>query len=445
MSIKGKLKKINEEALPLYEIFINDDDDTGMNLISVVEKPAIEIKGYAFSDVVELEFKQQEDKQIIVGPALIPNKKIRRQDEDGNMYYVFFSKETIEKMVEKFNRYGSNRKINVEHTDRMIDAFIMEDWIVEDQYYDKSKKYGFEVPVGTYMIKVKVEDKNFWMEEVKGNGKFGFSIEGLLGQQLVTMNEVIEKVECTCGWTWKLIDGGNEPYICHKCGKDNAKVKEENFQSYTDYPKAASENAKVALRWAEENGWGDCGTPVGKARANQLANGEAISEETISRMASFARHLQWEDKPLGDGCGKLMLYAWGGREGIEWASRKLEQIREEKMNLIDELDIEDLRDIHNFLEQEFSIIRSKKLKSSNVKSYRYNTETYELEITFNDGSKYKYFEIDYDTFENISYGDATCITTGENEFGSWYEGKSPSIGAAIWEYLINNDVQYEQI
>jgi hypothetical protein len=411
MSIKGKLKKINEEALPLYEIFINEDDETGMNLISVVEKPAIEIKGYAFSDIVELEFKQEEDKQIIVGPALIPNKKIRRQDEDGNMYYVFFSKETIEKMVEKFNRFGSNRKINVEHTDRMIDAFIMEDWIVEDQYYDKSKKYGFEVPVGTYMIKVKVEDKNFWMEEVKGNGKFGFSIEGLLGQQLVTMNE----------------------------------VKQQNFQSYTDYPKAASENAKIALRWAEENGWGSCGTPVGKARANQLANGEAISEETISRMAAFERHRQNSQRELGDGCGRLMWLAWGGDEGVEWASRKLKQIREEKMNLIDELDLEDLKDIHDFLEQEFSIIRSKPLQSSNVKAYRYNTETYELEITFNDGSKYRYFEVDYDTFENISYGDATCITTGQNEYGSWFEGKSPSYGAAIWEFLINNDVQYEQI
>jgi hypothetical protein len=445
MSIKGKLKKINEEALPLYEIFINEDDETGMNLISVVEKPAIEIKGYAFSDIVELEFKQEEDKQIIVGPALIPNKKIRRQDEDGNMYFVFFSKETIEKMVEKFNRYGSNRKINVEHTDRMIDAFIMEDWIVEDQYYDKSKKYGFEVPVGTYMIKVKIEDKNFWMEEVKGNGKFGFSIEGLLGQQLVTMNEVIEKVKCSCGWTWKLIDGGNEPYICHKCGKDNTKVKEQNFQSYTDYPKAASENAKIALRWAEENGWGSCGTPVGKARANQLANGEGISEETISRMAAFERHRQNSQKELGDGCGRLMWLAWGGDEGVEWASRKLKQIREEKMNLIDELDVEDLKDIHDFLEQEFSIIRSKALQSSNVKAYRYNTETYELEITFNDGSKYRYFEVDYDTFENISYGDATCITTGQNEYGSWFEGKSPSYGAAIWEFLINNDVQYEQI
>ena len=100
--------------------------------------------------------------------------------------------------------------------------------------------------------------------------------------------------------------------------------------TYTDYPEAAKKNAQIALKWAEKNGWGSCGTPVGKARANQLAKGEPISRDTIARMAAFARHLQWEDKTLGDGCGKLMLYAWGGREGIEWAQRKLEQIDKQK-------------------------------------------------------------------------------------------------------------------
>ena len=102
-------------------------------------------------------------------------------------------------------------------------------------------------------------------------------------------------------------------------------------ESYTDYPKAASENAKIALRWAEENGWGDCGTGVGKARANQLANNEPISRDTIARMSAFERHRQNSQKELGDGCGRLMWLAWGGNEGIEWASRKLEQIDKEKM------------------------------------------------------------------------------------------------------------------
>jgi len=106
---------------------------------------------------------------------------------------------------------------------------------------------------------------------------------------------------------------------------------EQEFESYIDYPKQASENAKAALRWAEENGWGECGTAVGKQRANQLANGEAISRDTIARMAAFERHRQNSDKELGDGCGRLMWLAWGGDAGIEWAQRKLEQIDREKM------------------------------------------------------------------------------------------------------------------
>ena len=108
------------------------------------------------------------------------------------------------------------------------------------------------------------------------------------------------------------------------------KKKKQQLQSYTDYPLAATENAKRALDWAEKNGWGDCGTAVGKNRANQLASRQSISEETIARMASFARHRQNKDVPYDKGCGGLMWDAWGGTEGIEWASRKLERIRTEQ-------------------------------------------------------------------------------------------------------------------
>ena len=101
------------------------------------------------------------------------------------------------------------------------------------------------------------------------------------------------------------------------------------FESYTDYPESAKKAARRALDWAEKNGWGSCGTPVGKARANQLAKGEAISEETIARMASFARHAQNKDVPYSEGCGGLMWDAWGGTAGIEWAQNKLESIRKD--------------------------------------------------------------------------------------------------------------------
>ena len=108
---------------------------------------------------------------------------------------------------------------------------------------------------------------------------------------------------------------------------------QEFAETYNDYPEAATENAKVALRYAEENGWGSCGTAVGKQRANQLANRENISEDTISRMASFERHRQNSQKELGDGCGRLMWLAWGGDEGVAWAQRKLEQIRGENLEV----------------------------------------------------------------------------------------------------------------
>ena len=107
---------------------------------------------------------------------------------------------------------------------------------------------------------------------------------------------------------------------------------EQQFESYDDYPQAARDNACRAVRYAEENGWGSCGTDVGKQRAHQICNGEKISEETIARMASFARHRQHKDVPYDEGCGGLMWDAWSGTEGIEWAQRKLEQIREEKLS-----------------------------------------------------------------------------------------------------------------
>lgn len=109
--------------------------------------------------------------------------------------------------------------------------------------------------------------------------------------------------------------------------KRNTEAKALKFaESYTDYPEAAVNNAKRALKWADENGWGSCGEATGKARANQLANKEPITRDTIARMASFKRHQQHKDVPYSEGCGGLMWDAWGGDAGIEWAIRKLKQI-----------------------------------------------------------------------------------------------------------------------
>ena len=109
-------------------------------------------------------------------------------------------------------------------------------------------------------------------------------------------------------------------------GEKSLELKEE---TYNDYPEVATNNAKRAIKWKEENG-SDCGTPVGWTRASQLANREKLSRDTIARMASFKRHQQYKDVPYEEGCGGLMWDAWGGDAGINWAIRKLEQIDNRK-------------------------------------------------------------------------------------------------------------------
>ena len=106
-------------------------------------------------------------------------------------------------------------------------------------------------------------------------------------------------------------------------------------KSYSDYPEAVKNNARRVLEYVEENGWGSCGTPVGKQRANQLANGEAISLDTVKRMYSYlSRHeVDLESSTAyGDGCGKLMYDAWGGRAGLTWSRSKLRELGEIKDN-----------------------------------------------------------------------------------------------------------------
>lgn len=106
-------------------------------------------------------------------------------------------------------------------------------------------------------------------------------------------------------------------------------------KSYSDYPQAVKNNARRVLEYVEENGWGPCGTPVGKQRANQLANGEAISLDTIKRMYSYlSRHeVDLESSTsYSEGCGLLMYDAWGGKAALVWSRRKLRELGEIKEN-----------------------------------------------------------------------------------------------------------------
>ena len=657
-------KTMSNYKIPTFEIVVNDDDDFSVYTLGLVENPAIQEKWVALSEEKEIKLATIEDKQILLGPVLIPNKKIYRV-HNGQEFYIVFTEEAIKKLSEKYLKNSNHFSFNLEHNENLeVDAVVVESWIIENSEKDKSSNYGFDLPKGTWMVGVKVDDKTVWDKYIKMGRVKGFSIEANLGMKEINMEE-IKMVEpksgeseeefisrcipymigegyeqskasaiCYSKWGQKLaservsydydgvastplgkslimddIDKGYEVYIIsarndkeglmylvsevgvkssniYATGSNTEKINkikelgiikhydnnpnvieqlgeigelfklsddeilelidqllkkkvklavssdkvsksikdrqrvimyyngpdeggkglrevepvclgvsragnpvvraweirgasasasrgelplpswrlfrldrittyaltndfyniprpdfnfvgdrsmssvqlvaefndvltiidvEKNIdnvvrdvmaliigdivkregkeavgdidlskaaqtyfkvykqieqlirrdlslkekikfrqqigmlvkkyqdaivkqivqlklaeRTYTDYPSAAVENAKRALKWADENGWGSCGTPTGKRRAYQLANRQPISEETISRMASFERHRQYRDVPYDKGCGGLMWDAWGGTEGIQWAQRKLRQIQRER-------------------------------------------------------------------------------------------------------------------
>jgi len=119
-----------------------------------------------------------EDEQIVVGPAMIPDLEIIRKDEKGDPYYVKFTKEVVAKIAEKFMRELRNRDTNIEHEDNDAGSYVMETWLVEDPEHDKiNTKYGFELPEGSWCVKMRVKDPETW-KMIKAGKLNGFSIEG---------------------------------------------------------------------------------------------------------------------------------------------------------------------------------------------------------------------------------------------------------------------------
>lgn len=294
--------------MQVIELIIDPKDEQGgIDAVSVVESPAIEENFIALSKH-EVELKEvDKEKRILMGAALIPNKKIYRVNDKKEEYYIYFSENTVRQAMELFFKNGNQSNATYEHKAAVTGMTVVESWLIEDSEKDKSTLYGFSLPKGTWMISMKVDNDEVWNDVKLGKIK-GFSIEGYFADKLEMSLEQKKKQDLIAELS-KLL----------------------KLESYNDYPEQAKENAKIAIRYAEENGWGACLTATGKARASQLANGENISEDTIARMSAFERHRQNSDKELGDGCGRLAWLAWGGDAGVEWAQRKLKQIRKEDL------------------------------------------------------------------------------------------------------------------
>jgi hypothetical protein len=287
---------------------------SGIEAISIVDRPAIEENFIALSKEHKIELAEvDKEKRILMGAALVPNKNIYRQNEDEE-YYIYFSEDTVRKASELFLMRGNQNKSTLEHEAELHGLSVVESWIIEDETHDKSRKYDMELPIGTWMVSMKVNNDEVWNDYVKTGKVKGFSIEGYFTDRVAMSNEFVTEEEAT-----EIL----EEIFDHL--RDNTL----KLKSYADYPDAVANNAKRALEWAEKNGWGSCGTAVGKRRASQLASKSAITVSTIKRMRSFlARHAGdlESSTSYSDGCGKLMYDAWGGKAGLRWAESKLKEL-----------------------------------------------------------------------------------------------------------------------
>jgi hypothetical protein len=174
------------KSYKIIELIIDEDQEAILESISLVDNPAIERDFMYFSALAKPRYYFEDtDQRIIVGPAMIPDFRIPRRDDDGEVYYVYFSKENIAKAAELFLKYNKASAQNTDHKDNFTkDIYVMESWIIEDMYDKAFTKYGFDrLPMGTWMTKMRVLDDKVWADVKAGKYK-GLSVQGdfILGE-----------------------------------------------------------------------------------------------------------------------------------------------------------------------------------------------------------------------------------------------------------------------
>jgi len=371
--------------MKIVELILNEEDENaGIDAVSLVEKPAIESDWVALKKH-EVQLKTiNEEKRLLMGAALIPNKQIYRRNEKTNEeYYIFFSKDTIRKASQLFLKESNQNNATIEHTKKISGMSVVESWIKEGEQ-DKSNLYGFDAEPGTWFITMKVENDEIW-NKVKSKEIKGFSIEGYFAEKLEaskqefksvvvdeniaiiddrnaystkekalqvakdvgcngfhehefegktwympceqhTLSEEIPTIDlkkpCTSGYEmigFKM-KGGRKVPNCVPIKNST------ELESYSDYPKAVSNNAKRGIELNEKNN-NKCATQTGKVRAQQLAQGKAITEETIKRMYSYLSRAKtyYDDADTND-CGNISYLLWGGLAGLRWSESKLKEL-----------------------------------------------------------------------------------------------------------------------
>jgi hypothetical protein len=311
----------------LYELIIEDDTDE-IFAISLVESPAIE-SDFVYFDKEVVQFAAVDTEQrMLIGPILVPDKKILRVDGEGQPYHVFFTKDTVKKLAQNYLMKKYTDKATLEHGESIKGVDLVESW-VKDGLLDKSNNYGLNLPQGSWVGLFKISDEKIWNDYVKTGKVKGFSIEGLFSHKLVQaslVDDFLMEKEIT-----QLSEAEAEIVLSKmvaiiKKDKRFGKGERIEMESYSDYGSGISNNAQKGIDLNEKNN-NKCATPVGKIRAQQLAKGEPISVETIKRMYSYlSRAETYYDETDMNACGTISYLLWGGKAALSWSRNKLREL-----------------------------------------------------------------------------------------------------------------------
>jgi len=313
--------------MKIVELILDEENDhAGIDAISIVENPAIE-RDFVALKSHEVKFAEVDrEKKILIGPLLTPNKPIYRRSGEEE-YYIYFSRETVLKASQMYLKNGNQKNSTLEHAEKIQGLTLVESWIVEDKKKDKSALYDMDVPLGTWMGTVKVDNDQIWEDYVKTGKVKGFSIEGYFADKAEQPREsglreeydeilsMIEEEEAT-----EMLSTAKAIIKKDKRHKSGQTIE---MESYSDYPASVKNNAKRGLKLNEEQG-NKCATQVGKVRAQQLAQGKPVSESTIKRMFSYlSRAETYYDQGDPTTCGYISYLLWGGKTAKNWAESKI--------------------------------------------------------------------------------------------------------------------------
>jgi hypothetical protein len=282
----------------IIELKIEDEDEiSGIDSISLVDEPAIMVNWIAFKKEmkdINLDVYGYKTKYFQICPGAVATfEHLVSMDNDDDTIGMIRSAAVVADSIFK----------------------------IEDDVLKAEKATQEQLDEATVLVD-DFEDIIEEIDEISGMEHDVDYMEGHIETIASYLREEMEKKgPCWPGYQQigtKMLNGKEVP----NC----VPISKENMKSVSDYPESIKNNAKRVLKYVEENGWGDCGTDVGKQRANQLAKGEPITLDTIKRMYSYlSRHEVDLDSSKGydDGCGKLMYDSWGGKSALSWAESKL--------------------------------------------------------------------------------------------------------------------------